>query len=453
MAVITLLGTDNDDHDLASGATVLSATPDASDNILCQALIYFGDGSKDLDGTGGDFELVTSIGSQTAEPSPQVVTFSTATRTAIWTAPIMVPANTVIAIAVTSPNAADSDVDVTAYLYALSSETANATVLYKLDHLVYAAESDDPADNSIIAKLAASDGDWSGYDNTTDSLEATQDEIGALNNVSSADVTTACTSSLNTYDPPTKGELDTAQAAIVTEVDANETKIDALNNISSADVTTACTSSLNTYDPPTKTEMDTMETNLTTEIDANETKIDTIDTNVDSLVASEYAVDTTVATADTTTSFTLTGGKTTADAYNGMLCLVEDADDSNIEIRRILDWTAAKVVTVDRAYSFTPASSDVVKIFGYAQEDNGIGTGPTKHTYTVTDSVTGNPVEGATVYMSISATETDPKQYMTTSDAAGKAYFWPNLASGTTVYMYSYKSGGNFTNPDTETLS
>lgn len=45
----------------------------------------------------------------------------------------------------------------------------------KLDHLVAVADSDDPVNDSIIAKLAASDGDWSGYDNTTDSQEAIRD--------------------------------------------------------------------------------------------------------------------------------------------------------------------------------------------------------------------------------------------------------------------------------------
>jgi len=50
-----------------------------------------------------------------------------------------------------------------------------ALVYYKLDHLIFAAESDDPADNSIIAKMAASDGDWSGFSAASDALEALRD--------------------------------------------------------------------------------------------------------------------------------------------------------------------------------------------------------------------------------------------------------------------------------------
>ena len=45
----------------------------------------------------------------------------------------------------------------------------------KLDHLVAVADADDPVNDSIMAKIAASDGDWSGFDNSTDSLEAIRD--------------------------------------------------------------------------------------------------------------------------------------------------------------------------------------------------------------------------------------------------------------------------------------
>lgn len=57
----------------------------------------------------------------------------------------------------------------------VQSEVDDALVAQKLDHLVAAAESDDPVDNSIVAKLAASDGDWSGFSTAADSLEAIRD--------------------------------------------------------------------------------------------------------------------------------------------------------------------------------------------------------------------------------------------------------------------------------------
>ena len=45
----------------------------------------------------------------------------------------------------------------------------------KLDHLIAVADADDPVNDSIIAKIAASDGDWSGYDKASDALEAIRD--------------------------------------------------------------------------------------------------------------------------------------------------------------------------------------------------------------------------------------------------------------------------------------
>lgn len=55
------------------------------------------------------------------------------------------------------------------------SEVNDALVALKLDHLVAVADGDDPVDNSIVAKLAAGDGDWSGFVPADDSQEAIRD--------------------------------------------------------------------------------------------------------------------------------------------------------------------------------------------------------------------------------------------------------------------------------------
>ncbi len=68
----------------------------------------------------------------------------------------------------------------------INTEVDTALTDIKLDHLVAVAESDDPVDDSIIAKLAASDGDWSGFDNSTDSLEAVRDHVGDGTNLTEA---------------------------------------------------------------------------------------------------------------------------------------------------------------------------------------------------------------------------------------------------------------------------
>ena len=116
---VTLLDSENADRDITSLITVLTDTPDASSPTLCQGIIYLGDGVKDLDGTGGVHDIVITVGGQTVQPSPQRINFGTAVRSAIRTATFPVPANTEVIIKILSPNGADTDVDVTAYLIGL----------------------------------------------------------------------------------------------------------------------------------------------------------------------------------------------------------------------------------------------------------------------------------------------------------------------------------------------
>jgi hypothetical protein len=125
------LDTENADRNLTSIVTVLTHTPDASNPTLCQGLVLLGDGTKNLDGTGGSFELTVTVGGQTVQPNPQTVTFSTAVRSMVFTSVFPVPANAEVLLRVKSPNGADTDVDVTAYLYdvgALQPTTAARTL-------------------------------------------------------------------------------------------------------------------------------------------------------------------------------------------------------------------------------------------------------------------------------------------------------------------------------------
>ena len=77
------------------------------------------------------------------------------------------------------------------------SSAESALVAKKLDHLVAVAESDDPVDNSILAKMASTDGDWSNFSLTTDSLQSIRDLVAALNNVSNANVLTQVNAALD----------------------------------------------------------------------------------------------------------------------------------------------------------------------------------------------------------------------------------------------------------------
>lgn len=54
----------------------------------------------------------------------------------------------------------------------VEAESVDALQSLKLDHLVAVADADDVADDSIMAKLAAGDGDWSSFAPSTDALQA-----------------------------------------------------------------------------------------------------------------------------------------------------------------------------------------------------------------------------------------------------------------------------------------
>jgi hypothetical protein len=80
---------------------------------------------------------------------------------------------------------------------------------------------------------------------------ASASSISALNNLSTTQVLTQVQSALNSYDSPTKAELDSAVSPLATTAN-----ISALNNLSTAQVLAQVQSALNSYDAPTKAEMD-----------------------------------------------------------------------------------------------------------------------------------------------------------------------------------------------------
>ncbi|MCK5641289.1 MAG: hypothetical protein KAJ19_10845, partial [Gammaproteobacteria bacterium] len=74
------------------------------------------------------------------------------------------------------------------------------------------------------------------------------------------------------------------------------------------------------------------------------------------------AVTTTIGTANTARSFTLTDGVAVNGAFDFHYIIIEDADDNHYEMRLITTYTSAKVVTVDRNFRFTPVNGDKVRI-------------------------------------------------------------------------------------------
>ena len=114
--MLNQLDSENADRDLTSYVCCLTATPDASSPMQCQALVYLGDGTKNLDGTGGTFKMKIDVGSQESHEISFTVTAGDV-RSYLWSPIFPVVENTEVKVYVLSPNAADSDVDVIAKLY------------------------------------------------------------------------------------------------------------------------------------------------------------------------------------------------------------------------------------------------------------------------------------------------------------------------------------------------
>jgi hypothetical protein len=129
--LITTSNADRNIFNTGSGATVLSATPDASNPRLCYVMVLLGDGTKNLTGAGGDFSVTITIAGNTWNGAAQTRTLGAAVRALIQTEAFFVPANAAVTVVVVSPNSGDTDVDCTAYL--VSESSASATAVNTID--------------------------------------------------------------------------------------------------------------------------------------------------------------------------------------------------------------------------------------------------------------------------------------------------------------------------------
>jgi hypothetical protein len=85
--------------------------------------VELGDGSDDLDGTGGEFELTMLFGSHVNQPDPQTITFSIAAQASVFTEQFPLPIGETVTFKVKSPNPADSSVYVHCCIYEVGVES------------------------------------------------------------------------------------------------------------------------------------------------------------------------------------------------------------------------------------------------------------------------------------------------------------------------------------------
>jgi len=108
---------------LTSQVTILQYQNTEDEVLLCQGLVRLGDGTDDLDGTGGEFELTLMFGSRTNQPDPQLVWFCTAVKATVFTEQFPLPIGETVTFKIKSPNAADSSVYVHACIYEVGVES------------------------------------------------------------------------------------------------------------------------------------------------------------------------------------------------------------------------------------------------------------------------------------------------------------------------------------------
>ena len=123
-------------------------------------------------------------------------------------------------------------------------------------------------------------------------------------------------------------------------------------------------------------------------------------------------------------------------------------DVSAIQSGLALDATVAKAATALSTAVWTNAKAAFLDV-----AVSSLGTGITSfpaQTYTIT--IDGVPCADCLVVMTTDIAGSNPIHSGTT-DALGQVTFYPNLPAGTTVYLWRFKTGVNFVNPDTEAIS
>ncbi len=403
-AAIRQIDSENADRDLTSLVTCLTHTV-AEGPTWCVGIIKLGDGAKNLDGTGGDFEVTVVVGGQTIQPASQVITFSTAVLSAVYTAPFPVGDDEVVTLAVKSPNVADTDVDVTAVLYDVSplqpttqgltldvSATGEAgidwaniggpTTAVALSGTTIKTATDVETDTANIQSRIPAALTAGGM------MKADLEEIIAvaltetlpgylaaafkkLFNVAAPVLTSASVNQTgDSYAVVNHADHGNAQLVRAT-TPANRLATDAVGNaaadvklVKTVDADTAiaagATAALNSYDPPTNTEM-AARTRLAAEY--------ALEATVASVFDSVCLVNTTIATLASQTLFTLTAGSADDNAYNGLVVVVEDAATATQKCwGTIKDYTGAtKTVELDADPGiFTMGITDKVRVLSRA---------------------------------------------------------------------------------------
>jgi len=270
------------------------------------------------------------------------------------------------------------------------------------------------------------------------------DNISYINGedpMTTSDVETACSTSLNTAMPtPALGSVNDLLTIAKLNTDSIEDKVDIVDtNVDSVLVDTGIT--LDAKMVTLQTDIDDLTTNITVAsitsgvwnevltagtygtLNSAGARVIAIEADVNTVMADVAAVDALVVIVDT----------------------VVDTLATDITLIKVADAVWDEVITVG-AFNITDSAGKRLREIDAVVPL--IGSGAIEHTYTVTDGV--NPLEGVGVWVTTDIGGSNVVAGTLTTNVSGVVEF---MLDAGTYYFWSQKAGYNFTNPDTEAVA
>ncbi|GAB5402817.1 MAG: hypothetical protein Aurels2KO_10480 [Aureliella sp.] len=130
--IYKVLATQENVHNLTGGgASVFSGAVDASNTRMCRISLYLGDGTNDLEGSGGFVEVTLSIGGNAVNGGRETQQLGASSRAFLQSEAFLVPAGETLAVTISSANGGDSSVNVRALV--ASEDTTEIVNLLSAD--------------------------------------------------------------------------------------------------------------------------------------------------------------------------------------------------------------------------------------------------------------------------------------------------------------------------------
>lgn len=208
------------------------------------------------------------------------------------------------------------------------------------------------------------------------------------------------------------------------------------------EVQSECTDALTAYDPPTKAELDLAVANVSVDEIQATALADLFNTDSGTTYAASVAGSVVKEIVDNAGGGGLTAEAIADQVWDEVLAGHAVAGTTGAALSAAGTAGDPWITTLPGAYAAGTAGYRVGHMLS-------LGAGAVSWPYVVTDSVTGDPIDGAEVWVSTDSDGTNVVASGTT-DVIGTVTF---LLDAATYYFWTKKSGYNFTNPDEEVVT